>query len=41
MNVEFKEFAGTEAAADLLYSNPAYDDFFKFRTKGAMYLQVI
>lgn len=26
-------FDGTEAAADSLYSNPAYDDSFKFRTK--------
>lgn len=33
MNIEFKEFAGTEAAADSLYQNPAYDDSFAFRTK--------
>lgn len=27
-------FGGTEASADSLYSNPAYDDSFKFRTKS-------
>lgn len=38
MNIEFKEFAGTDAACDKIYENPAYDGFFVVRTnEGKVY----
>lgn len=33
IELKLKPFDGSEASADSLYSNPAYDDSFAFRTK--------